>query len=552
MEGKIEVIDLIGGGGFANVYLVKSKEFQSTLAVKTYKEEYFDNPEVRTRFIKEAKIWMDIGAHPNIVRIFYVDSKSRRMYIGMECIFSNQDTPNTLEGYLRLKQITLDQSIRWAIQFCHGMEYAYSKGLKAHRDIKPSNIMIDVNKTVKISDFGLSSALNPINSNKNIGDEREKNDLTRQSFSTKQGDCFGTPPYMSPEQFVDFSHCDVRSDIYSFGIVLFQLCNDGNVPFSLENVEEGSCGFQEEPWKKMQDLHTNAPIPKFDSLLQPIVKKCLEKNPDNRYQSFIELREDLEQIFFIITGEKLLAPNPSVYTIGDLINRGNSYSRMGFLNEAIECYNIVLAINPNQTDAINGKAVCLSKQGFDKEAIILFNNAIILAPNDPMFLLNRGNYYFKREQYPQALSDYQNSIKRDSTDSFVWSNIGTCLLHMEKFNDSLFYFDKALEIEADLVETIGNKGVALLKLDRYEDALKCFDKALKLDPIFTQIWHNKGLCHSALKDNDTAIQCFDRAIEIDNNFWLSYQSKSIALRELGRYDDADECQVQAQNVIKRK
>lgn len=457
-------------------------------------------------------------------------SKARRLYVGMEYIPIKKDAPNTLEGYLRLKHDNLNQSIRWAIQFCHGMEYAYSKGLKAHRDIKPSNIMIDQNKNIKISDFGLASGLNTAFGRHNTSNFVKKENLTHSCF-TKGGAWFGTPQYMSPEQFTDFSRCDVRSDIYSFGIVLFQMCNKGHLPFSYENIEEG--------WlEKMQELHTTAPVPEFKSPLQQIVKKCLEKKPDNRYQSFVEVRQDLERTLWNLFGEKVASPLPLKFTIGDLINRGNSYSRMGFENEAIECYDQVLKNNPNQIDAINGKAVCFLKQGLNKEAIALFNKAIDIAPNDPFCWQNRGNYYFKQGEYSRALSDYQKSIKEDSTDSFVWSNIGTCLLHMEKFADSLLFFNKALEIEPDLAETLGNNGVALFRLERYDEALKNFDKCLKLDPLFTLIWHNKGLCHVALKDHNKAIECFDRAIEIDGTFWLAYQSKGYTLLELGRVDEA--------------
>lgn len=533
VKDKFRVLDHIGEGGFAQVYLVESKEFQDTLAVKTYREIFLDDPEIQLRFKREAKIWMDIGAHPNIVRLFYVDSKARRLYIGMEYIPSNQDAPNTLEGYLLSKQISLNQSIHWAVQFCHGMEYAYSRGLRAHRDIKPSNILIDANKTVKISDFGIATGLNVLIRANKIPYTEKRERSTHLGF-TKTGDWFGTQEYMSPEQFIDFSQCDVRSDIYSFGIVLFQMCNNGNLPFSPENDDEY--------WAEtMQKLHSTTPIPEFESPLQHIVKKCLEKDPDNRYQSFIELREDLEKILLEITGEKLPTPKPSEYTVGDLINRGNSYSRMGFFKEAIECYDTVLKNNFYQIDAINGKAICLLQQGLYEEALVLFDKAIIIAPSAPFCWLNRGNYYFKQGQYYRALSDYKESIKLDSTDAFVWSNIGACLLHMNKYADSLSYFNKALEIECDLAETLGNKGVALLKLDRYDEALRCFNKALKLDPLFTQVWHNKGLCHVAMKDLNEAIKCFDKTIAIDDDYWPAFQSKGYTLLELGRVDEARIC-----------
>jgi tetratricopeptide (TPR) repeat protein len=293
--------------------------------------------------------------------------------------------------------------------------------------------------------------------------------------------------------------------------------------------------------ERLQKSHATALIPEFESPLKTIVKKCLEKKPDDRYQSFIELRKDLEKILFEVTGTIHPTPQSSEYTVGDLINRGNSYSRMGFFSEAIACYDSVLKSNSYQIDAINGKAVCLLQQGSSEEALALLDMAIRIAPNDPLCRLNRGNYYFKQGDFGRALIDYRESIKQDSSDSFVWSNIGTCLLHMEKFAESLSFFNKALNIEGELAETLGNKGVALMHLDRYAEAMQCFDKSLKLDPLFIQIWHNKGLCHSAMKEHNKAIQCFDRAIELDSNYWPAFQSKGYVLLELGRDAEARDC-----------
>jgi len=153
---KYEVYGVLGRGGFGIVYLVYSHETGDVYALKTFRDEYFQDGEIRELFRREANVWVHLERHPYIVRAYFVDEVEGRLYIAMEYIAPNKQGLNSLEGYLERQPPDLAQSLRWTIQFCHGMEYAYSKGVRCHRDIKPDNIMISTDKTVKISDFGLA------------------------------------------------------------------------------------------------------------------------------------------------------------------------------------------------------------------------------------------------------------------------------------------------------------------------------------------------------------------------------------------------------------
>jgi serine/threonine protein kinase len=211
---KYEVFDVLGEGGFGIVYLVYLNQTKSAYALKTFRDEYIEDIKTRERFRKEAQVWIDLERHPYLVRASFVDEISGRLYIAMEHIASDEPGMNTLDGFLRRSPPDLAQSLRWAIQFCHGMEYACSKGVKAHRDIKPANIMIDQNKSVKITDFGLARVFveSSFSEQGHVAGE-VGND---SSIQTAIGTSIGTPEYMPPEQFTDLTVCDERSDIYSF------------------------------------------------------------------------------------------------------------------------------------------------------------------------------------------------------------------------------------------------------------------------------------------------------------------------------------------------
>src|SRR5664280_1457557 len=110
-----EVDGILGQGGFGVVYLVHSREAGEVYALKTFKDEYLANQEVRMRFHKEASVWVELGSHPYLVNAYSVDEISGRLYIGMEYIAPNEQGLNSLEGYLQWQQPDLAQSLRWAI-----------------------------------------------------------------------------------------------------------------------------------------------------------------------------------------------------------------------------------------------------------------------------------------------------------------------------------------------------------------------------------------------------------------------------------------------------
>lgn len=374
---KYEVYDVLGEGGFGIVYLVYSHETKSPYALKTFRDEYLEDATTRERFKKEAQVWIDLERHPYLVRAHFVDEISGRLYIAMEHIASDEQGLNSLDIYLRRKPPDLAQTLRWAIQFCHGMEYAYSKGIRAHRDIKPSNIMIDQNKNVKISDFGLAGIFQT--NEQSVAVTKTKNNVAIQTMA---GTSIGTPEYMSPEQFTDFSACDERSDIYSFGVVLYQMASGGKLPFYADNPDYR--------WSALKHLHQELPVPKLNSLLFPIIQRCLEKEPKRRYQTFSQLRAELEVILKRETGETIKLQEQQELDWWEWGNKGNSLHRLGLYDNAIQCFNKALELNVNDNRSWNNKGLTLRALGRFNEAIACLEKALRFSPSDTGTLNNKG------------------------------------------------------------------------------------------------------------------------------------------------------------------
>src|SRR3972149_6635672 len=512
---KYWVYDVLGMGGFGIFFLVYFREAESVFALKTFREEYLWDREAQERFKKEAKIWIDLERHPYLVQAYLVQEISGRLFIAIEYIAPDEDGLNSLDGYLRHKPPDLAQSLRWGIQFCHGMEYAYSKGIRAHRDIKPANIMIGQDKTfadwfgqdktLKITDFGLAGV---------IGQARISgirmdihNNTVGFSCQTVEGNGFGTPTHMPPEQFTNAVSCDERSDIYSFGIVLYQMATGGALPFLPELPRDNSDEEYIRFWGDIHRLHSSAPVPRMNSPLFPIIQRCLEKEPKKRYQSFADLRLELEPLLKKLTGEVIKAPERKELGAAGGVIKGFSLGTLGKYQEAIECYDRAIEINQRYAEAWSNKGNALSGLGRHEEAIECYDRALGIDPR---------------------LAE-------------AWYNKGVTLSGLGKYQDAIVCYDRALEINPRFMQEWSNKGNALSGLGRNPEAVGCYDRAIEINPRYAEAWHNKGSALGNLGKYQDAIVCYDRAIEINPRLAAeAWFGKGLGLNRLGRHKEGIE------------
>jgi len=571
---KYQVYGVLGKGGFGIVYLVYSHETKSVYALKTFRDEYLEDEQTRKRFRKEAQVWVDLERHPYLVRASFVDEISGRLYIGMEYIAPDEHGLNSLAGYLRRRPPDLVQSLRWAIQFCYGMEYAYSKGIRSHRDIKPDNIMVSQGETVKITDFGLAGVIGPSGtiSGVRLNVHGVKVGLSCQ---TMEGTGFGTPTYMPPEQFTNAAGCDQRSDIYAFGVVLYQMASGGKLPFLAPLPKDDSETEAKRFWKDMYRLHSTASVPRLDSPLSQIIQHCLEKEPARRFQSFRELRDNLEPLLKHQVGEVIRPPDLKAFEAWEWGNKGVSFDRLGRYEDAIRCYDKVLELEPRDAKAWNNKGSSLASLGRYDEAIRCCDKALELEPRlaqawsnkglslanlncydeairccdkalelDPRYAAawtNKGGSLAKLGRYAEATRCFDKALEINPQFAMAWSNKGNSLASLGRYDEAIRCYDKALELNPRDVAAWGNKGDSLDSLGRYEEAICCYDKVLKLDPRDAKAWYNKGISFASLGRYDEAIRCYDKALELNPRDVAAWYNKGISFDRLGRYEDGIRC-----------
>lgn len=329
LDSNNKVLGIIGGEGQTGmgiVYICYNSEWNRIVAAKTFQERFLHSLEIRDSFKLEALAWINLDRHPFIVNALTVQDINNRPYILMDYIAPDKLGRNSLTHYL-MSPVHLTQALAWGIQFCHAMEHAISRGVYPHRDIKPDNIMIANDRLLQVTDFGLAKLWGESNFLKALSSTKKKK-LPVKQFNklgifreSKKKSIVGTPPWMAPEQFDGVT--DIRSDIYSFGIVLFQMINNGKWPFMSNTIE----GFK--------TAHQKHPLPQIESIMFPIIKKCLAKSPKNRYFNFTELSFDLEELYKKETGEWDFDLGDINIEFEDYGIKGNAFFALRMYDEAI-------------------------------------------------------------------------------------------------------------------------------------------------------------------------------------------------------------------------
>jgi len=244
------IVERIGAGGMGEVYLAEDEKLGRRVALKVLPREVAGNPERLARFRREARTVAALN-HPNIVTLHSVEDARGLHFLTMELV----------EGVILQEKIVpgglpVDELLRLALPLADAVAAAHAQGI-AHRDLKPANVMISGDGRLKVLDFGIS---------KPAADSRDR---TASTSITRDGRVLGTVAYMAPEQLAGHP-ADRRSDIFSLGIVLFELAT-GAHPFTAPNTA-------------------------LPPRLRPLIHRCLDKDPDRRYQDARELAEDLRAL----------------------------------------------------------------------------------------------------------------------------------------------------------------------------------------------------------------------------------------------------------------
>lgn len=263
IAGHYQVHEKLGQGGVGEVYRARDTRLNRFVAIKALPPDRVTDPERRARFIQEARAASALN-HPNIVTIHDIVTENGCDFIVMEYIAGD-----TLAGKIAHKELRLPQTLKYAAQIADALARAHAAGI-VHRDLKPSNIMIAEDGTAKVLDFGLAKLRGPASA---------ADEATVTIARTGEGVVVGTAGYMSPEQ-VRGGEIDHRSDIFSFGLLLYEMLSGRRAFQGQSAIEVMNAILKEEP------LELPDTVP---SALRQIVADCLEKDPAARFESARDL-----------------------------------------------------------------------------------------------------------------------------------------------------------------------------------------------------------------------------------------------------------------------
>ena len=272
--GPYEIVAPLGAGGMGEVFRARDTRLKREVAIKVLPQATSLDPDRLRRFEQEALATAALN-HPNILAVFDIGTNEGSPYVVSELLEGE-----TLRERLRSGSIALRKTLDYALQIAHGLAAAHEKGI-IHRDLKPENLFLTKDGRVKILDFGLAKLTQP-----ESGDHTAQATLTHV---TEVGTVLGTAGYMSPEQVRGVA-VDARSDIFSFGAILYEMIS-GKRAFHRDTAADTMSAILKEDPPDFAETNRNV-----SPALERIVQHCLEKNPESRFHSASDIAFDLEHL----------------------------------------------------------------------------------------------------------------------------------------------------------------------------------------------------------------------------------------------------------------
>ncbi len=276
--GHYQILSLIGKGGMGEVYLAQDTRLGRKLALKLLPKSFTQDPDRVRRFQQEARTASALN-HPNIITVYDIGQFDGLYFIATEFIEGE-----TMRALLGRKDVSHESLLELMTQVADGLAKAHSANI-VHRDLKPDNVMRTRDGFAKVLDFGLAKLIEP----ETASSDPTVTAATLLMEQTKPGIVMGTPGYMSPEQ-AQGKEVDSRTDIFAFGCMLYELVA-GRRPFEGTSFPEVMHKIVYEPAPPVTDFYPQCPAE-----LQRIIRKCLNKDPEKRYQSIKDVALDLREL----------------------------------------------------------------------------------------------------------------------------------------------------------------------------------------------------------------------------------------------------------------
>ncbi|MGD9680196.1 MAG: protein kinase [Candidatus Obscuribacterales bacterium] len=488
ISDHFETLSLLGEGGMGRVFEVRNRDLDSHFAVKVLDDALAKDRTALARFIQEAKSISKLN-HPNIIGVYeHGTTNSGAPYLVMDCLDGKTLGQSVKDG----GPFEPSRAINIFLQIAEALDHAHKTGI-IHRDVKPSNVMLCRTESgleaVKVLDFGIAKVLPMADTTATL---------------TQTGDVFGSPLYMSPEQ-CEGHDLDQRSDIYSFGCLMFEVLT-GKAPFAGENPFKVMLSQVQKDPPAMRQVNSDIDLPRG---MESMIRRCLAKNPADRYQSMEELMKDLRlleqgQVPKATTALRSRHSFRAATALGTGLLMVTSMFLIGLLT-------YLARHDPPRTTIVAPQSKPERVELYQGKNLSQWSAAIEKSPQDKELFYSRGQLHQLRDERNDAIADYT----------------------------------RALEIDPGYARARRTRALLYSLVADYAKAQADADRLIKDDPDWPDGYEVRGFVESAAEELEKAEADVRKSIALaegdpGNRSFIAGQHYHLAdiLNSLGRFEEA--------------
>lgn len=555
-------------GSWGAVYVLKEMDRESELPRpeiligKTIRPEFAADPDRVARFEEECNIWLSLGIHKHIVRLFFVDRLAGQVF-GFGEYVPDEGLPNTLRGWLNNNLVEHEIALRFGVHIIRALNFARGRGLVVHQDLKPENVMVSADGVAKVTDWGLSRM---------VPSQVMAPPAAGAIPYAFRGDAdasgalgHGSRGYAAPELSQPGMAATAQADLFSLAVILVEMLS-GQRPRAGTSAED------------LEPLLRSLEVSQRPALTEQLAS-CLAAEPARRPGSTAELEEILTGAFRELVGvEPEKAPPPTWERLSDIGQRAYGLMMLGRIDEGMKLWAELmrevgrdeekagkapvmlmdykergwipvvpeeyisdaeerLRQDPGNLESLDSAIAFNVLAGRRERAIELCLQRLDITPDDSATRKTVTNLLDEVGRPREALAHLDHVIRHNPT-AEVWKERAKILQEQNDVAGALAAAEQAVELAPNDADSLNALGHMLASLGQHERAAEMFHKATEIEPESALFWYNLGTAWRVLRRIEEASQALQKAVEVDPEFAKAFNSLGGLALQSGHEQEA--------------